>query len=177
MHKLARISLAVAAAATAFAAHADLSYTVKMQMIGPTSTGKALGDVVITPGYQGKGVVFATSLSGLPPGDHGFHVHQNASCGAAMKDGKMEPGEAAGPHYDPQSTAKHAGPAGGGHKGDLPVLKVAANGKAAENITVDGLTWAELKGKSLMIHAGGDTYGEPPANGGGGARIACGVIQ
>lgn len=177
MHKLAKLSMAIAAAGTACLAHADLNYTVKMQMIDGPSAGKALGDVVITPGYQGKGVVLATSLSGLPPGDHGFHVHQNASCGAAQKDGKMEPGEAAGPHYDPQSTGKHAGPKGGGHKGDLPVLKVSANGKAAENITVEGLTWAELKGRSLMIHAGGDTYGEPPANGGGGTRIACGVIQ
>lgn len=173
---LATSVAALALTATGFA-YADLSYTVKMNLIDANGNGKAIGEIVVTPGQQGKGVALAPSLSGLPPGDHGFHVHQNPSCAAAMKDGKMEPGEAAGPHYDPGTTGKHAGPAGAGHKGDLPVLKVDANGKAGAALATNNLTWQELKGRSLMIHAGGDTYGEPPANGGGGARIACGVIQ
>ena len=37
---------------------------------------------------------------------------------------------------------------------------------------------AALRGKTLMIHAGGDNYSDQPKPlGGGGARIACGVIQ
>jgi Cu-Zn family superoxide dismutase len=37
---------------------------------------------------------------------------------------------------------------------------------------------ADLKGKSLMIHAGGDNYSDTPeVLGGGGARIACGAIK
>ena len=37
---------------------------------------------------------------------------------------------------------------------------------------------ADLKGKSLMIHAGGDNYSDTPAPlGGGGARAACGVVK
>jgi Cu-Zn family superoxide dismutase len=176
MKVVAGLSAALAFTAAGLA-QADLSYTVKMHMIDEKGPGKALGDVVVTPGQLGKGVNFTPSLRGLPPGDHGFHVHQNPTCGAAMKDGKMEPGEAAGPHYDPSGAGKHAGPAGAGHKGDLPVLKVAANGAAVAAVASSTLTWQELKGRSLMIHAGGDTYGEPPANGGGGARIACGVIQ
>ena len=176
MRALARLT-ALALAASATLAHAELTYTVKMYAIDANGPGKALGDVIIQPGQQGKGVVFNPSLTGLPPGDRGFHVHQNPTCAAAMKDGKMEPGEAAGPHYDPLSTGKHGGPTGAGHKGDLSVLKVAANGAATGAITNNHLTWAELKGHSLMIHGGGDTYGEPPANGGGGARIACGVLD
>jgi superoxide dismutase, Cu-Zn family len=39
------------------------------------------------------------------------------------------------------------------------------------------LKLADLSGKSLLVHAGGDTYQEPPANGGGADRIACGVIK
>jgi Cu-Zn family superoxide dismutase len=168
---------AVLALAAAGPSLADLNYTVKMYLIDAKGPGKAIGEVVVTPGQQGRGVAFAPALTGLPPGDHGFHVHQNPSCGAAMKEGRMEAGEAAGPHYDPAGAAKHAGPTGGGHKGDLPVLKVSANGAAGPLIVADNLTWPELKGRSLVIHAGGDTYTEPPANGGGGARIACGVIQ
>ena len=37
---------------------------------------------------------------------------------------------------------------------------------------------AELKGKALMIHEAGDNYAdEPKPLGGGGGRIACGVIE
>ena len=36
---------------------------------------------------------------------------------------------------------------------------------------------SDLSGKALMIHAGGDTYSDTPNLGGGGARIACGVID
>ena len=36
----------------------------------------------------------------------------------------------------------------------------------------------DLKGRSVIIHAGGDNYSDQPAPlGGGGARIACGVIK
>ena len=37
---------------------------------------------------------------------------------------------------------------------------------------------SELKGHALVIHAGGDNYSDTPEKlGGGGARIACGVIS
>jgi Cu/Zn superoxide dismutase len=37
---------------------------------------------------------------------------------------------------------------------------------------------AEIRGRSIMVHTGGDNYSDTPAPlGGGGARIACGVIK
>jgi len=40
------------------------------------------------------------------------------------------------------------------------------------------LKMADLKGRALMIHTGGDNYADQPAPlGGGGVRWACGVIQ
>jgi Cu-Zn family superoxide dismutase len=40
------------------------------------------------------------------------------------------------------------------------------------------LKLADIKGRSLMIHAGGDNYSDTPAPlGGGGARAACGVVK
>ena len=76
-------------------------------------------------------------------------------------------------------TGKHAGPTGMGHLGDLPVLTVAANGAAQETLYAPHVaSVAALKGHALMIHAGGDNYSDEPAPlGGGGARIACGLIQ
>jgi len=36
----------------------------------------------------------------------------------------------------------------------------------------------DIKGRSLMIHAGGDNYSDMPVSlGGGGARVACGVVK
>ena len=81
---------------------------------------------------------------------------------------------AAGGHYDPANTGKHLGPQGEGHKGDMPVLTVEANGKATKAVTAPHLTVADVKGHSIMIHAGGDNYSDQPAPlGGGGARLAC----
>ena len=37
---------------------------------------------------------------------------------------------------------------------------------------------SQLKGRALVLHAGGDNYEDTPApNGGGGDRIACGIIK
>jgi Cu-Zn family superoxide dismutase len=166
--------LLAAAGMAAFAANAD--YTVQMNAIDIKGVGAPLGTITIAAA-PGGGVVLTPALNGLPPGAHGFHVHQFANCGAKEKDAKMEPGEMAGPHYDPAKTAKHLGPAGQGHKGDLPVLNVAAGGEAKQAVTAKRLTLDDLKGKSLVIHQGGDTYSEPPPSGGGGTRIACGVIE
>jgi Cu-Zn family superoxide dismutase len=168
--------LLFAAVACAFAGAASADYTVDMNAIDIQGVGASLGTIKVTAAPQG-GVLFTPELKGLPPGDHGFHVHQFANCGAKQKDGKMEPGEMAGPHYDPKKTAKHAGPKGAGHGGDLPVLKVEADGTAKAPVTAERLALDELRNKSLVIHAGGDNYSDNPPNGGGGARIACGVIQ
>jgi Cu-Zn family superoxide dismutase len=117
-------------------------------------------------------------LTGLTPGLHGFHVHQNPDCAAGMKDNKPMAGLAAGGHYDPAGTGKHEGPSGKGHLGDLPALSVAADGKATQSVLAPRLKTADLKGRSLMIHAGGDNYADVPAAlGGGGARAACGVVK
>ena len=43
---------------------------------------------------------------------------------------------------------------------------------------VEGLRARDLKGHALMVHEGGDNYSdEPKPLGGGGARVACGVIE
>lgn len=106
-----------------------------------------------------------------------MHIHQNATCAPAAQDGKMVAGLAAGGHYDPAMTNKHLGPGKDGHKGDLPFVTADAKGDAKAKLHVAGLQTKDLKGRSVMIHAGGDNYTDNPPLGGGGARIACGVIK
>jgi superoxide dismutase, Cu-Zn family len=168
--------LALAASSALFASAACADYKVDMNLIDARGMGASVGSVKISS--DAKGVVLTPDLKGLPPGDHGFHIHEKPSCAAAQKDGKLEPGEGAGPHFDPKKTHKHAGPTGGGHLGDLPVLKVGADGTATAPMTVAGLKVRDFANRSLMIHASGDNYSDQPQpNGGGGARIACGMVQ
>ena len=68
---------------------------------------------------------------------------------------------------------------GTGHVGDLPLLEVAADGSAVKSLKAPHIKDLEaVRGHSLVIHVGGDNYSDQPAPlGGGGARIACGVIK
>ena len=149
---------------------------VPMSLVNEQGVGKAIGTITISEGP--KGLVLTPQLTDLTPGLHGFHVHQNPDCSAGMKEGKQVPGLAAGGHYDPAMAGKHEGHEGKGHLGDLPALTVGADGKAVTAVIAPRLKMADVKGRSLMIHAGGDNYADQPAPlGGGGARAACGVIK
>ncbi len=155
-------------------AAAELS--IPVNLVNEYGIGESIGTV--TASDTPYGLLLTPQLRGLAPGLHGFHVHQNADCGLVVKDGKAVAALAAGGHYDPLQTGKHEGPYGKGHLGDLPALYVAADGKATLPLLAPRLKVSDLRGKSLMIHAGGDNYADvPEALGGGGARVACGPIR
>ena len=166
---------ALAVCATAFPA-ASAEITVAVHRTAEAGRGEQVGTIRFADGAQG--LTISPSLKGLPPGPHGFHVHENPSCEAkAGPDGKPVPGLGAGGHYDPDKSAKHEGPAGKGHLGDLPLLVVAADGGAGGTLVAPRLKVADLRGRALVIHAGGDNYSDQPAAlGGGGGRIACAVF-
>jgi superoxide dismutase, Cu-Zn family len=149
--------------------------TVQMKLLDDKGTGRDIGTIVAKDIEYG--LLLTPALTDLPPGMHGFHVHENADCGPAVKDGKKIPGEAAGGHYDPEKTGRHSGPYGKGHLGDLPALYVSGEGKASIPVLAPRLKVSDLKGRSLMIHGGGDNYTDQPKLGGGGNRIACGVVK
>ncbi len=167
----------LAAAGPAFSAKAE-TITVSMVQIGLTSAFQTIGAVTFTD--TDKGLEIVTRLGDLPPGPHGFHIHENPNCGPLRQGGKMVAGLEAGGHFDPKKTGKHLGPehAADGHLGDLPVLMVNAVGRADHIMIVQGLKVGDIRGRSLIIHAGGDNYSDMPAPlGGGGERMVCGVIN
>ena len=60
----------------------------------------------------------------------------------------------------------------------LHTITVKRPGDAKETLMVKGVKAADFANRSLMIHEGGDNYSDTPAAlGGGGARIACGIIK
>lgn len=150
--------------------------TVEMKAVSESGTGAPAGKVVIRETQYG--LEFTPTLTGLAQGVHGFHVHENPSCDPKEQNGKMVAALAAGGHFDPAGTKRHGLPWGDGHLGDLPPLYVDMNGNANNPVLSPRLKLADLRGRSLMIHAGGDNHSDHPAPlGGGGARAVCGVIQ
>ena len=149
--------------------------TVKLSIADAKGAGASVGTVRIVETRYG--LVFYPALTGMPPGLHGFHVHENPSCAPGERDGAPVAALAAGGHLDPQGTKKHGEPWGDGHLGDLPALYVSSDGSANNAVLAPRLKFADVVNRSLMVHAGGDNHSDhPDPLGGGGARIACGVI-
>src|SRR4051812_4652241 len=142
------------------AARAAKPVKVDMNLITADGVGKSAGTITLKETKDG--VTLEPKLKGLPPGEHGFHLHEKGSCDPADKEGKKTSGQAAGGHFDPDATKAHKGPGGGGHKGDLPKLVVSDKGDAGAKLEAKGLKLADFEGKALMIHAGGDNYADAP---------------
>ena len=148
---------------------------VPLRAVDAKGVGADVGAVTVSESRYGT--AFTPALKGLAPGIHGFHVHQNPNCAPGEKDGVIAAAIGAGGHYDPDATARHGTPWGDGHRGDLPPLYVDQSGAATQAVLAPRLKLDDLKGRSLMLHAGGDNHADHPAPlGGGGARIACGVV-
>jgi Cu-Zn family superoxide dismutase len=112
-------------------------------------------------------------VTGLTPGQHGFHVHEKGDCSAPDAS-------SAGGHFNPEHKM-HGGPeAAEHHMGDLGNLVAGANGRAHYDQTVSYLELAvdpnTIDGKAVIVHAGPDDLHSQPA-GNSGARVACGIIR
>jgi Cu-Zn family superoxide dismutase len=151
------------------------SVYVTISKVDSDGVGDSIG--IIEFQDSAKGLKVWPQLRGLTQGQHGIHVHQNPSCAPAAVDGNVVPGLAAGGHFDPNQIGRHEGPTGQGHLGDLPVLYVDAAGRATRSSWAPRLKTTDLAGRAIIIHAGGDNYSDNPQKlGGGGSRVACGVV-
>ena len=153
----------------------DQKQLITVNQVDANGVGASIGTVSFqqTP----KGLLITPALGKLSPGEHGFHIHENASCEAVKKDGKMGAALAAGGHLNPEKVAHHGTPLDG-HLGDLPALTVNDKGFATTPVLAPRLKLADIQGRAIMIHAGGDNYSDSPKPlGGGGDRVACGVIK
>jgi len=170
---LSTVILVLAVPSIAYAATA----TVDVRKIDANGVGTSVGTLTLED--TSGGLKITPKLTGLPPGPHGFHVHANPDCGPGEQNGQKAAGLAAGGHFDPAKTGKHLGPASNdGHKGDMPLLTVNADGTATASVVAPHLSVADARGRAIVIHAGSDNYSDQPAPlGGGGARVACGIVK
>lgn len=136
----------------------------------PTAGNTAAGTVNFT--QKGDKVLVEADVTGLTPGEHGFHIHEKGDCSAADAT-------SAGAHFNP-SGQPHGNPAGTAHHvGDLPMLVADAAGRARLSVEVDSIALAEgpanIVGKGVIVHQKADDYQTQPTGNSGG-RVACGVI-
>jgi len=164
----AREALRSAAAA---AEHGDTKkVTYAIAMVEGLGDHKVKGKVTFT--QKDDGVEVVAELTGLQPGQHGFHVHEFGDC--SMADGKC-----AGGHFNP-TNQPHGGPdSTKRHVGDLGNIKADSTGNASYKRldTMISLNGAHsIIGRSVIVHAKPDdfTTQNPPGN--AGDRIGCGVI-
>jgi superoxide dismutase, Cu-Zn family len=131
---------------------------------------------------SGGNVVVTGSVTGLPPGVHGLHVHDVGNCGSSTAaDGTVTPGGAAGGHWNPGMHDHGAPEATVSHLGDLGNITADASGKANVSITKAGASVSDaaatdVVGHAVVVHANPDDLTSQPVGNAGG-RIACGVIQ
>lgn len=172
-----RSIVAVLLLSLGFVAH-SAEVTVELKAVSGDGVGESIGQVVIakTP----YGLLFTPHLSTLSAGLHGFHIHENGSCAPTEKDGVKVAAGAAGGHFDPAQTKQHLGPYNDkGHLGDLPALYVASDGVANYPVLAPRLkSLSQIDHRALMVHVGADNHSDHPQPlGGGGVRMACGVIE
>lgn len=142
-----------------------------MHHLSKTGVGKKIGYVYLsdTP----DGLLLEPDLCEIPPGEHGFHIHEFGD----VEPRNGTPGGMAGQHYDPENTGVHLGPYRNGHRGDLPRLTADSNGTCKTPVMAPRLRLEEVKGRALVVHSGGDNYSDHPLpNGGGKSRIVGGII-
>lgn len=145
---------------------ADSVY-ISMHLTARDGAGAGVGTIQAVDSWFTTLATLLYDLSGLPPGEHGLTLHDNADCGPA---GGV-PGMAAGAIYHPEGA-----PVWDGRKrGEFPSITVGADGTAKNSVGLKPpqftdadrkVTVGELRGHALVINEAGT-----------GRRIACGVIR
>ena len=140
-------------------------------VLDPTQGNNARGTVDFV--QKGDKVAFTAKLSGLPPGPHGFHIHEKGDCSSPD-------GMSAGGHYNPLGKP-HAHPTDANHHaGDMPMVVADSAGVAYLTGELDTISIgsgpADIVGKAVIVHKDADDFKTQPT-GNSGARIACGVIR
>ena len=134
----------------------------------PTSGSSVKGKIAFTK--VADGIHVHAEISGLTPGEHGFHIHEY---GVWSEDGMSSGG-----HFNP-TMAQHAGiDSKKRHVGDLGNITANSNGHATLDVDDAHLSFhgaSSILGRGVVVHEKADDLKSQPA-GAAGARLAVGVV-
>jgi Cu-Zn family superoxide dismutase len=143
----------------------------------PNKQSKISGTVVFRENLRYQTVQVIVDLDGLPPGDHGFHIHESGNL--------LDNCTACKAHFNPFNEI-HGGPKSQyRHVGDLGNITADSTGKCQTKFSDKLISLRDPKrciiGRSVVIHAGVDDLGKGNNNeslitGNAGSRIGCAVI-
>lgn len=138
-------------------------------VIYPTKGNTCSGTVTFS--QEKDGLHIEAHISGLTPGEHGFHIHEFGNC--ACDDAVC-----AGDHFNPTNSPHGSPTAEKRHVGDLGNLVADQDGIAHYAYTDNRCTLNgphSIIGRGVIIHAQRDDYVTQPT-GNAGARVGCGVV-
>ena len=173
LHSLLPLALALAACHTGAVPGAGGSRHASATLVDAGGRNVGMVQLAERPGS----VALTGTLHDLPPGSHGIHFHAVGQCDGAAAFAS------AGAHFNPGARKHGLDSPEGPHAGDLPIVVVAADGRATLDMSTDRVTLGEgpsslfdADGSALVLHAAPDDQRTDPS-GNSGARIACGVVK
>jgi Cu-Zn family superoxide dismutase len=148
----------------------DLSTAIAR--IAPKSGSSVTGEATLAQ-EDGK-LSITVQLSSAPPGAHAVHLHEKGDCSAPDAS-------SAGGHWNPDGKPHGKRGSGAFHAGDLGNVEIGPDGTGS--LSLDVSDWSlgagsekSPVGKAVVVHAQPDDFVTQP-DGGGGQRIACGVVE
>jgi len=159
-----------------------IRYTCDFTGNGGAINGTAFNDIAgaVDLRYADGKVAITGTLTGVPEGKHGFHVHQNGALTNMCGD--------TGSHFQVDAANEIHGtpdkPLGKRHAGDIGNLVADANSEATANFmdSVVSLIDSEdtfIGGRAIVIHQmedDGNPSKDPASTGGAGFKLACCTI-
>lgn len=154
-------------------ASAEASMASAKATLKPTQGKTVAGELNFMA--MGGSVHVTGTLSGLTPGEHGFHIHEKGDCTAPD-------GSSAGGHFNPDGVEHGQVSAPTHHAGDSNNITADAQGKVtidqmlSSNVDIGKGDKYDIVGKGVIVHEKADDYKTQPTGDAGG-RLACGVIE
>ncbi|XP_064473651.1 superoxide dismutase [Cu-Zn]-like [Ornithodoros turicata] len=144
--------------------------------VADLNVGTARGTVTFCKPSDYDQVLVSGNVTGLSPGNHGFHIHMYGDISTGCKG--------AGPHFNPTGQ-NHGGPNDvERHVGDLGNIEADASGTATFEFYDPLLQFTGrncIVGRAVVVHENEDDLGktnhpDSPKTGNAGGRVACGII-
>lgn len=167
---LGGLALAQSASPVPAAPLAPKRVTRAVAVLHATASNTVEGTVTFAA-LDAGGVAVKATLKGLPPGTHGFHVHEFGDCTAPDAT-------SAGGHFNPLGHPHGAPTDALRHAGDLGNIQAATDGTASLEWTDPAMKLVGpdgVVGHAVIVHANPDDLKTQPTGNAGG-RVACGVI-